>query len=57
MIYDIFVEVSKGRPFFFVKAELKKANIKVFQMHSKGKSMILQITPPQQEVIKCRHTF
>lgn len=31
------------------KAELKKANVKVFQMHSRGKSMILQITPPQQE--------
>ncbi|XP_068754427.1 5'-3' exoribonuclease 1-like isoform X2 [Montipora capricornis] len=28
------------------QAELKKANVKVFQMHSKGKSMILQITLP-----------
>lgn len=32
------------------KAELKKANVKVFQMHSKGKSMILQITEPQEQI-------
>ena len=35
---------------FVIQAELRKANVKVFQMHSKGKSMILQITPSQQEV-------
>ncbi|KAJ7394677.1 5'-3' exoribonuclease 1 [Desmophyllum pertusum] len=32
------------------KAEFKKASVKVFQMHSKGKSLILQITKPQGEV-------
>ncbi|XP_067051785.1 5'-3' exoribonuclease 1-like isoform X1 [Acropora muricata] len=32
------------------QAELKKAGVKVFQMHSKGKSMILQITSPSSEV-------
>ncbi|KAK2552969.1 5'-3' exoribonuclease 1 [Acropora cervicornis] len=32
------------------QAELKKAGVRVFQMHSKGKSMILQITSPSNEV-------
>ena len=32
------------------QAELKKAGVKVFQMHSKEKSMILQITSPSNEV-------
>ena len=42
--------ISNDAKCWFLKAELKKANVKVFQMHSKGKSMILQVTPPQQEV-------
>jgi len=46
--YDIIIKIKLV--VFFQQAELKKANVKVFQMHSKGRSMILQITEPHEEV-------
>ena len=33
-----------------LKAQLKKAGVKVFQMHSKSHSMILNIIEPQEKV-------
>ena len=49
-IYTVINNVLVTHLLFVIQAELRKANVKVFQMHSKGKSMILQITPSQQEV-------
>lgn len=36
------------------KAQLKKAGVKVFQMHSKSHSMILNIMEPQEKVLSLR---
>ena len=52
-MYNIIVKINNNdnnNKHLFLKAEFKKASVKVFQMHSKGKSLILQITKPQGEV-------
>ena len=52
-LHDIKAVARKPGSFLLYKwqGELRKANVKVFQMHSKSKSLLLRITEQPEQVL------